>query len=152
MFRIICNNFLYIGHNIIYNYYLFLFCIFPTYFKDLVIKTKQTNDIYYNRMMFISFNDEIYNKYNIDIIDIHSNLIKMINNGNVNVIDNNNDNDNDNVNNNVNDNDNDTDDNSIISSDDNNDDNNDDSDNDSNDNDSDNDSDDDSNDTNDFFD
>ena len=80
MFRIICNNFLYIGHNIIYNYYLFLFCIFPTYFKDLVIKTKQTNDIYYNRMMFISFNDEIYNKYNIDIIDIHSNLIKMINN------------------------------------------------------------------------
>ena len=143
MFRIICNNFLYIGHNIIYNYYLFLFCIFPTYFKDLVIKTKQTNDIYYNRMMFISFNDEIYNKYNIDIIDIHSNLIKMINNGNVNV--NNNDNDNDNVN--VNDND--TDDNSIISSDDNNDDNND-SDNDSDD--DSNDSDDDSNDTNDFFD
>ena len=141
MFRIICNNFLYIGHNIIYNYYLFLFCIFPTYFKDLVIKTKQTNDIYYNRMMFISFNDEIYNKYNIDIIDIHSNLIKMINNVNVNVNVNNNDNDNDNVN--VNDND--TDDNSIISSDDNNDDNNDD-------NDSDNDSDDDSNDTNDFFD
>ena len=87
MFRIICNNFLYIGHNIIYNYYLFLFSIFPTYFKDLVINAKQTNDIYYNRMMFLSFNDEIYNKYNIDIIDIHSNLIKFINNGNVNVND-----------------------------------------------------------------
>ena len=118
MFRIICNNFLYIGHNIIYNYYLFLFSIFPTYFKDLVINAKQTNDIYYNRMMFLSFNNEIYNKYNIDIIDIHSNLIKFINNGNinvndiVNVIDNVNDDDNDN------DNDNDNDKNSIISNDD----------------------------------
>jgi hypothetical protein len=80
MFRSICNNFLYIGHNIIFNCYIFLFSIFPNYYKDTIINAKKTNDTYYNRMMFINFTDDIYNKYNIDLINIHSNIIKFINN------------------------------------------------------------------------
>lgn len=82
MFYTIYNNLLYIGHNIIYNYYLLLFSIFPNYFKDLVVNAKQTNDDFYNRMMFLTFNDEIYKKYNIDLIDIHNNILKIINNNN----------------------------------------------------------------------
>ena len=82
MFRIICNNFLYIGHNILFNYYLFLFSIFPNYFKETIINAKKTNDNYYNTMMIINFTDDIYNKYNIDLINIHSNILKLLNNKN----------------------------------------------------------------------
>jgi len=107
MFRSICCNFLYIGHNIIFNCYIFLFSLFPNYYKDTIINAKKTNDIYYTRMMFINFTDDIYNKYNIDLINIHSNIIKFINNksihnnttiNNTNTNTNNdNDNDNDNI-------------------------------------------------------
>ena len=103
MFRIICNNLIYIGHNILFNYYLFLFSIFPSYFKDTIVNAKKTNDIYYNRMMFINFSDDIYNKYNIDIINIHSNIIKLLNNNKINndnyldFTDNNIDDENDNI-------------------------------------------------------
>ena len=82
MIRSLYNNFCYIGHNLIYNYYILLFTIFPTYFKSTVIDAKKNNDLYYNRMMLISFTDDIYNKYNIDLIDIHSNIIKFLNNNN----------------------------------------------------------------------
>ena len=109
MIRSICCNFLYIGHNIIFNFYIFLFSLFPNYYKDTIINAKKTNDIYYTRMMFINFTDDIYNKYNIDLINIHSNIIKFINNKsirnnttitNTNNKDNN-DNDNDNDNDNI---------------------------------------------------
>jgi hypothetical protein len=79
MFRSFYNNFLYIGHNILFNYYLFLFSLFPNYFKDTIVNAKKTNDSYYNRMMLINFTDDIYNKYNIDLINIHSNIIKLFN-------------------------------------------------------------------------
>jgi hypothetical protein len=53
--------------------------------------------------MFINFSDDIYNKYNIDIINIHSNIIKLLNNNKINndnyldFTDNNIDDENDNI-------------------------------------------------------
>jgi len=68
-----------IGNNIIYNYYLVCYMIFPTYFKNTIINIKKTNDVYYNKMMLLSFTDDIYNKYQIDLIDIHKNIMKCLN-------------------------------------------------------------------------
>ena len=70
MFRCICNNFLYIGHNILLNYYIFLFSLFPNYFRDAIINAKKRNDTLYNNMMFINFSTDIYNTYNIDLFSI----------------------------------------------------------------------------------
>jgi hypothetical protein len=53
--------------------------------------------------MFINFSDDNYNKYNIDIINIHSNIIKLLNNNKINndnyldFTDNNIDDENDNI-------------------------------------------------------
>ena len=68
------------GNNIIYNYYLVCYIIFPSYFKNTIINIKKNNDIYYNKMMLLSFTDDIYNKYQIDLIDIHKNIMKCLNN------------------------------------------------------------------------
>ena len=97
MFRSFCNNFLYIGHNILFNYYLFLFSLFPNYFKDTIVNAKKTNDFYYNRMMLINFTNDIYNKYNIDLINIHSNIIKLFNKNKNNYDESIDDNNNDNI-------------------------------------------------------
>jgi hypothetical protein len=53
--------------------------IFPSYFKNTIINIKKTNDVYYNKMMLLSFTDDIYNKYQIDLIDIHKNIMKCLN-------------------------------------------------------------------------
>jgi len=66
--------------------------IFPNYFKDTIIYLKSKSDNYHNKMMLLSFTDDIYNKYQIDLIDIHKNIMTCINNNN-----NNNDNDDDNI-------------------------------------------------------
>jgi hypothetical protein len=66
--------------------------IFPNYFKDTIISLKKNSDNYHNKMMLLSFTDDIYNKYNIDLIDIHKNVMKCFNN--TKIIDNN---DNDNI-------------------------------------------------------
>lgn len=66
------------GNNIIFNYYLFMFALFPTYFKQSVIDAKKTSDNLYNSLMFLNFNDDIYKKYHIDLIDIHANIMKII--------------------------------------------------------------------------
>jgi hypothetical protein len=78
-----------IYNNIALNYYLFCYMIFPNYYKDTIITLKNKSDNYYNKMMLLSFTDDIYNKYQIDLINIHENIMNCINN-------NNNDNDNDN--------------------------------------------------------
>jgi hypothetical protein len=65
--------------------------IFPNYYKDTIITLKNKSDNYYNKMMLLSFTDDIYNKYQIDLIKIHKNIMNCINNNN----DNDNDNDND---------------------------------------------------------
>ena len=83
-----------IGNNIMLNYYLVLYMIFPNYYKDTIVSLKKNSDIYYNKMMLLSFTDDIYNKYQIDLIDIHKNIMTCLNNNNNN--DNNNDDDNDN--------------------------------------------------------
>jgi len=80
------------GNNIVLNYYLIWYMIFPNYFKDTIISLKKNSDNYHNKMMLLSFTDDIYNKYNIDLIDIHKNVMKCFNN--TKIIDNN---DNDNI-------------------------------------------------------
>jgi hypothetical protein len=77
-----------IYNNIALNYYLFCYMIFPNYYKDTIITLKNKSDNYYNKMMLLSFTDDIYNKYQIDLINIHENIMNCINNNN------NNDNDN----------------------------------------------------------
>jgi hypothetical protein len=78
MYRSIFYIILSFGQNIVFNYYLLLFAIFPTYFKDSVVNAKKTSDNYYNKMMLLSFTDDIYNKYHIDLINVHANIIKYI--------------------------------------------------------------------------
>ena len=80
------------GNNIVLNYYLIWYMIFPNYFKDTIISLKKNSDNYHNKMMLLSFTDDIYNKYQIDLIDIHKNVMKCFNN--TKIIDNN---DNDNI-------------------------------------------------------
>jgi hypothetical protein len=55
-----------------------MFALFPTYFKQSVIDAKKTSDSLYNNLMFLKFNDDIYKKYHIDLIDIHANIMKII--------------------------------------------------------------------------
>ena len=68
------------GNNIVLNYYLIWYMIFPNYFKDTIISLKKNSDNYHNKMMLLSFTDDIYNKYQIDLIDIHKNVMKCFNN------------------------------------------------------------------------
>ena len=97
MYKTIYCIFLSIGNNIIFNYYLFMFAIFPTYFKKSIVDAKKTSDIIYNKMMLLNFTDDIYNKYNIDLINFHANIMKLIDkNKNNKMIENNDDNNNDN--------------------------------------------------------
>jgi hypothetical protein len=56
--------------------------IFPNYFKDTIISLKSKSDNYHNKMMLLSFTDDIYNKYQIDLINIHKNIMTCINNNN----------------------------------------------------------------------
>jgi hypothetical protein len=72
--------------------------IFPSYFKNTIINIKKTNDVYYNKMMLLSFTDDIYNKYQIDLIDIHKNIMKCLNYTKNKTNDNNDNNDNNNDN------------------------------------------------------
>ena len=84
MNRSIYFSILSIGNNIILNYYLFWYMIFPNYYKDTIISLKKKSDIYHNKMLFLSFTDDIYNKYHIDLIDIQQNIITCFNNININ--------------------------------------------------------------------
>jgi hypothetical protein len=56
--------------------------IFPNYFKTTIISLKNKADNYHNKMMLLSFTDDIYNKYQIDLINIHKNIMTCINNNN----------------------------------------------------------------------
>jgi len=79
-------------NNIVLNYYLVLYMIFPSYYKNTIIQLKQNSDTYYNKIILLSFTDDIYNKYHIDLIDIHKNIMNTVN-----TIKNNDNNDNDNI-------------------------------------------------------
>jgi hypothetical protein len=56
-----------------------MFAMFPNYFKQSVVDAKKTADSLYNSLMFLHFNDDIYKKYHINLMDIHANIMKMIN-------------------------------------------------------------------------
>jgi hypothetical protein len=72
-----------------------MFAMFPNYFKQSVVDAKKTSDSLYNSLMFLHFNDDIYKKYHINLMDIHANIMKMINENKM-MIKNNNDHNNDN--------------------------------------------------------
>ncbi len=80
MYRSIYFIILSFGQNMILNYYLFMFALFPSYFKNSVVNAKKNSDNYYNKMMLLSFTDEIYNKYHVDLINVHANIMKCIKN------------------------------------------------------------------------
>lgn len=69
-----------IYNNSILNIYFCGYLIFPNYFLNKIKNNKKTSDEYYNKMLLLSFTDDIYNKYQIDLIDIHKNLLDTINN------------------------------------------------------------------------
>jgi hypothetical protein len=56
-----------------------MFAMFPNYFKQSIINVKKNADNLYNSMMFLHFNDDLYKNYNINLMDIHANIMKMIN-------------------------------------------------------------------------
>ena len=80
MYRSVYFIILSFGQNMILNYYLFMFALFPSYFKNSVVNAKKNSDNNYNKMMLLSFTDEIYNKYHVDLIDVHANIMKCIKN------------------------------------------------------------------------
>ena len=96
-----------ISNNIFYNFYLISNIFFPKYFKDKIAKIKELNDNYYNNFQFLLYTEEIYEKYDIDLIKLKDMYYEFIekykNNNNDNIkIKNNNDEDNDNDNNDTN--------------------------------------------------
>jgi hypothetical protein len=56
-----------------------MFAMFPNYFKQSIINVKKNADNLYNSVMFLHFNDDLYKNYNINLMDIHANIMKMIN-------------------------------------------------------------------------
>lgn len=79
MNRSIYFAFIAIGNNIVYNYYLLCYMFFPKYFKQSIVNQKKHNDIIYNKMMLLSFTDDIYNTFNIDLIQLYKKIINSIN-------------------------------------------------------------------------
>jgi hypothetical protein len=72
-----------ISNNIFYNFYLLSNIFFPKYFKDRIIKIKELNDSHYNNLQFLLYTEEIYEKYDIDLIklkDIYYELIEKYKN------------------------------------------------------------------------
>lgn len=59
-----------ISNNIFYNFYLFLNIFFPKHFKDKIVNIKELNDKNYNNLLFLIYTEEIYEKYDIDLIKI----------------------------------------------------------------------------------
>ena len=63
-------NFLAFNNNIILNWLLIANLIIPNYFNDQIIKYKLKGDEYYKFIIILTINDEIQNKYNIDMLTI----------------------------------------------------------------------------------
>ena len=77
-------NYMAIKNNLILSILLFGNCIIPNYFNDKIVTYKIKGDEYYKYLVLLSINDEIQNKYNIDIISIglklYDNYKKVISN------------------------------------------------------------------------
>lgn len=63
-------NILAINNNFILSILLIANTIVPNYFNDTIIKYKLKGDEYYKFILIMNINDEIQNKYNIDMISI----------------------------------------------------------------------------------
>jgi len=77
-------NLIYLKLYAIYNNILLNCCIlgnkvFSNYFNDKIIYYKKQKEIYNNYIFFISFSDEIYKKYNINLLSISSKLFNLTN-------------------------------------------------------------------------
>ena len=77
-----------ISNNIFYNFYLLFNIFFPKYFKDKIIELKEFNDKNFNYLLFLIYAEEIYEKYNIDVIKIKDMYYEFINNDKINNDDN----------------------------------------------------------------
>lgn len=73
-----------ISNNIFYNFYLLFNIFFPKYFKDKIIELKEFNDKNFNYLLFLIYAEEIYEKYNIDVIKIKDMYYEFINNNKIN--------------------------------------------------------------------
>lgn len=69
-----------IYNNCVLNIYFCGYLIFPNYFLNKIKENKKISDDYYNKLLLLSFTDDIYNKYKIDLIDIHKNILDSYNN------------------------------------------------------------------------
>lgn len=69
-----------IYNNCILNIYFCGYLIYPNYFLNKIKDNKKTCDEYYNKLLILSFTDDIYNKYKIDLINIHKNILETYNN------------------------------------------------------------------------
>jgi len=67
-----------ISNNIFYNFYLLSNIFFPKYFKDRIIKIKELNDSHYNNLQFLLYTEEIYEKYDIDLIKLKDMYYELI--------------------------------------------------------------------------
>ena len=67
-----------ISNNIFYNFYLLSNIFFPKYFKDRIIKIKELNDSHYNNLQFLLYTQEIYEKYDIDLIKLKDMYYELI--------------------------------------------------------------------------
>jgi hypothetical protein len=68
-----------ISNNIFYNFYLLSNIFFPKYFKDRIIKIKELNDSHYNNLQFLLYTEEIYEKYDIDLMKFKDMYYEFIN-------------------------------------------------------------------------
>jgi len=83
-------NFLAFQNNIIMNFLLILNVFFPTQMKNKLIHHKKKGDEYYKYILLLSLNNEIEEKYNINLLNIGINLYDKYKNFIINI---NNDND-----------------------------------------------------------
>lgn len=67
-------------NNCLLNIYFCGYLILPNYFLNKITIRKKLCDEYYNKLVLLSFTDNIYNKYQIDLIDIHAKLLNTYNN------------------------------------------------------------------------
>jgi len=67
-------NFLAFQNNIIINFLLILNVFFPIQIKNKLIYYKNKGDEYYKYLLLLSLNNEIEQKYNINLLNIGINL------------------------------------------------------------------------------
>jgi len=73
------NVYYYLYNNIVLNSFLIGYVFFPNIFKDRIINIKKTIDDCHNRIVMVSFRNEILDKYNIDVFDMYKQFQSILN-------------------------------------------------------------------------